>query len=55
MGVEGFKMLSTDALLDSDLAQRLLVAKWMYVNGFFIDDFPSKEQFVPGHIRIEDN
>eukprot|EP01041_Mallomonas_annulata_P001885 gene1885-3655_t len=50
-GVEGFKVLKLQE--DEETLRKLLVVKWLYVNGFLIDDFPSSNRFIPGHVDVD--
>jgi hypothetical protein len=39
----------------TDLAvqRRVLIAKWMYIQGFLNSDFPAVERYVPAHLQRE--
>jgi len=36
---------------DMEVRRRVLVARWLYVQGFLSTTFPPRERFVPAHIR----
>ena len=38
---------------DPLIQRRVLVAKWLYTQGFLTDDFPARERFVPHHLADE--
>jgi hypothetical protein len=33
--------------------RRVLVAKWVYIQGFLNNDFPAQERYVPAHLQRE--
>ena len=37
-----------------EMRRKLLLVKWMYVQGFLTNDFPPRERFVPDHLRDEE-
>jgi hypothetical protein len=37
-----------------EVQHRLLLAKWLYINGLLHDVFPVQEQFIPGHKKNGD-
>ena len=55
MGLEMFQIMKRES--NPEFQRKMLLAKWMYVNGFLDDVFPSTERFIPGHVAergIED-
>jgi len=38
---------------DPLVQRRVLVAKWLYTQGFLTTDFPAQERFVPHHLADE--
>lgn len=42
---------------DPHVLRRIVVAKWIYVQGFLGADFPPRERYVPPHMaeEAEDN
>jgi len=53
MGADRFERCKNGAA-DLDLQRRMLVVKWLYINGFLNDTFPNEQSYVPGH-RLEND
>jgi hypothetical protein len=49
VGVEMFKMMKSSD--DNEIKRRILIGKWLYINGFLSADFPARERYIPGHVR----
>lgn len=45
--------LAMKASSDPLVQRRVLVAKWLYTQGFLTTDFPALERFVPHHLAEE--
>ena len=52
-GVEMYKRMKNND--SAEMQRRILVAKWMYINNFLGDKFPSTERFIPGHKKNEED
>ena len=47
-GLEIYKQMKESP--SAEVRRRVLVSKWLYVQGFFNDEFPVKTRFIPGHM-----
>lgn len=51
LGLESYRALREHA--DPADLHRLLICKWIYVQGFLNNDFPATERYVPAHLQDE--
>lgn len=49
--MEYYKQLTLSK--DPLIKRRILLAKWMYVQGFLNTDFPPTERYIPHHLQRE--
>ena len=54
IGFEMYKIMKTNKN-DQVGQQRILVAKWLYVQGFLSSEFPARERYIPGHMLDRDD
>lgn len=47
-GLEMYGLLK--ASNSAEVRRRVLLCKWLYTLGFFHDEFPHREKFIPTHI-----
>jgi hypothetical protein len=53
VGLEMFKQMKDSE--NADTLQRILVAKWMYVQGFLNNEFPVESKFIPNHLLFSND
>jgi len=51
VGLHMYEQMKKAKEKDLEVRRRVLIARWLYVQGFLTTSFPQQERFVPHHIR----